>query len=118
MTQVFTGPPTIINPLVDQLIAFNTKVTLSCDAKGNGTITYQWQKYNNGEWINIKDKIKFKYTTSRLRKSTQFSCVVSNEAGETTSNVTISVLSENVHCMFCMLLCLLSQRLPLILKTN
>ena len=97
MIQVFPGPPTITNPLTDQVIEFNEGITLNCAASGDGTITYQWQKFSNGSWVDINNSNNVEYTTDTLTQSSQFRCVVTNEAGMTTSNVTISVLGEPAY---------------------
>ena len=97
----FTGPPTINNPLIDQVIEVNKRVTLDCKASGDGTITYQWQQFSNGSWIDIIDRNNAEYTTDILTQSSQFRCVVINEAGVTTSNVIILVLGKNVIINSC-----------------
>ena len=102
MTQVFTGPPTITNPLTDQVIRYNERITLNCKASGNGTVSYQWQEFSNGSWMDISDSINPEYTTDTLTESSQFRCVVSNEAGKISSAVTISVLGKNIACCECM----------------
>ena len=94
MIEVFTGPPTITDPLTDQVIKFNEGTTLNCTANGDGTITYQWQEFSNGSWVNINNSNNEEYTTDILTQSSQFRCVVTNEAGITTSDVTILVLGE------------------------
>ena len=91
---VFTGPPTINNTLIDQVIEINERVTLNCKASGDGTITYQWQQFSNGSWMDIADSNNAEYTTDVLTQSSQFRCVVTNEAGMTTSDVTILVLGK------------------------
>ena len=96
MTQVFTGPPTITTPLTDQVIRYNERITLYCNASGDGTVSYQWQEFSNGSWMDISNSINPEYTTDRLTESTQFRCVVSNEAGEVTSSATILVLSKGI----------------------
>ena len=96
MTQVFTGPPTITNPLTDQVIKSNTRVTLNCKASGGGTIEYQWQKYSNGLWMSISTNNTAEYQTDELTKSSQFRCVVSNEAGEVTSETMILILGKHI----------------------
>ena len=93
--QCFTGAPTINNPLIDQVIEVDEVVTLNCKASGDGTITYQWQQFSNGSWMDIADSNNPEYTTDMLTQSSQFRCVVTNEAEMTTSNVTILVLGEN-----------------------
>ena len=92
--QTFTGPPTITNPLIDQVRAFNESITLNCEATGNGTISYQWQEFNNSVWVDINNGNDPQYTIDRLTESSQFRCVVSNEAGKTNSTVTILVLGK------------------------
>ena len=94
---MFTGPPSINNPLIDQVIEVNERVTLNCGASGDSTITYQWQQFSNGSWMDVADSNNAEYTTDILTQSSQFRCVVTNEAGMTTSNVTILVLGENVN---------------------
>ena len=74
----------------------NERVTLNCKASGYGTITYKWQEFGNGSWMDIADSNNAEFTTDILTQSSQFRCVVTNEAGRTTSNVTIFVLGENM----------------------
>ena len=102
MTQVFTGPPAITHPLTDQVIRYNERITLNCKASGDGTISYQWQEYDNGLWMDISNSTNPEYTTDRLTELSQFRCVVSNEAGGTSSAATISVLGKNIACCECM----------------
>ena len=93
--QCFTGPPTINISLIDQVAEVDERVTLNCKASGDGTITYKWQEFSNGSWMDITDSNNAEYTTDILTQSSQFRCIVTNEAGRTTSNVTIFVLSED-----------------------
>ena len=90
----FTGPPTINNPLIDQVIEINERVTLNCKANGGGTITYQWQQFSNGSWMDIADSNNAEYTTDVLTQSSQFRCVVTNEGGMTISDATILGLGK------------------------
>ena len=96
MTRVLTGPPTIVYPLTDQVIRFNDTIALHCNASGDGTVSYQWQEFSNGSWMDISNSINPEYITDGLTKPTQFRCVVSNEAGQDTSNATILVLSKDI----------------------
>ena len=96
MTQVFTGHPTIIKPFNDEVIKYNERITLYCNASGDGTVSYQWQEFSNGSWMDISNSINPKYTTDSLIESTQFRCVVSNEAGETSSSITVFVLGKGI----------------------
>ena len=96
MTQVFTGRPTITKPFNDELIKFNERTTLHCTASGDGTVSYQWQEFSNGSWMDISNSINPEYTTDRLTESTQFRCVVSNEAGEISLSVTVFVLGKGI----------------------
>ena len=99
MTQVFTGPPTITNPLTDQVIRYNERITLNCKASGDGTVSYQWQEFSNGLWKDISNSTNPEYTTDRLAESSQFRCVVSNEAGQDISTANVLVLSKTLHMM-------------------
>ena len=94
MTQLSTGPPTITHP-TSQLTTVSMSVTLNCEGTGRGSITYQWQNrnINRGPWRDISNNRRL--VVSNLQESQQYRCVVSNEAGGTTSNVaTVTVLSE------------------------
>jgi len=93
--QCFTGPPTINNPLIDQVIEVNERVTLNCKASGDGTIMYQWQEFSYGSWVDIANSNNAEYTTDILTQSTQFRCVVTNEVEMTISYVNIYVLSKD-----------------------
>ena len=95
MTQVSTGPPTITTYPTSQLTTAGMSVTLNCEGTGRGSITYQWQSRNiNGRRWNDSSNNRI-LVVGNLQDSQQYRCVVSNEAGETTSNVTtISVLSK------------------------
>ena len=105
MTQVFTGPPTITNPLTDQLIRYNERITLNCKASGDGTVLYQWQEFSNGLWMDISNGSLMdisnstipEFTIDRLTESTQFRCVMSNEAGQITSVAMILVLGNCIE---------------------
>ena len=97
MTQVFTGPPTITTPLTDQVIRYNERITLNCKASGDGTVSYQWQEFSNSSLMNISNSTTPEYTTDRLTESSQFRCVVSNEAGEVTSVAMILVLGNCIE---------------------
>ena len=94
MTQVFIGPPTIINPLINQVNVFNKEISLNCEAKGYGTIMYRWQKFINDSWLDVIDGSNAEYKIDGLNKSSQFRCLVSNEAGKAMSTATILVLSK------------------------
>ena len=47
--------------------------------------------------MDVADSNNAEYTTDVLTQSSQFRCVVTNEAGMTTSDVAILVLGENVN---------------------
>ena len=96
MTQVFTGPPTINNPLINQVTLVNGRITLDCEASGAGTILYQWEEFSSGSWVDITNSINVQYTTDGLTESSQFRCIVYNEAGEDTSMATILVLGKTI----------------------
>ena len=95
MTQVSTGPPTITTHPTSQLTTVSMRVTLNCEGTGRGSITYQWQNRNisEGQWRDISNNRRL--VVRNLQESQQYRCVVSNEAGETTSNVAnVTILSK------------------------
>ena len=97
MTQVSTGPPTITTHPSSQLINISISVTLDCEGTGRGSITYQWEtsNINGGQWMNISNSNSRTLVVGTLEQSQQYRCVVSNEAGNTRSNVaTVTVLSK------------------------
>ena len=97
MTQVSTGPPTIITHPTSQLTTVSMSVTLNCEGTGRGSITYQWQTRNiNGrQWSDISYSNNRRLFVRNLQESQQYRCVVSNEAGRTSSNSAIvTVLSK------------------------
>ena len=72
-------------------------VTLNCEGTGRGSITYQWQtrNINGGHWSDISNTNNIRLAVSNLLESQQYRCIVSNEAGETSSNVvTVAVLGK------------------------
>ena len=95
MTQVSTGPPTIATHPSSQLVNNSISVTLDCEGIGSGSIAYQWETSNiNGrQWMNISNSKTLVVGT--LEQSQQYRCVVTNEAGSTSSSVaTVTVLSK------------------------
>ena len=96
MTQVSTGPPTITTHPSSQLTTVSISVTLNCEGTGRGSITYQWQTRNiyGGRWSDISNSNNKRVVVRNSQESQQYRCVVSNEAGRTTSTVaTVTVLS-------------------------
>ena len=98
MTQMSTGPPTITTHPTSQLTTVSMSVTLNCEGTGRGSITYQWQtrNINGGQWSNISSSSNNRrFVVSNLQESQQYRCVVSNEAGGTTSNIAaVTILSK------------------------
>ena len=94
---MFTGPPTIITHPTSQLTNISMSVTLDCEGTGRGSITYQWEtsNINGGQWMNISDSNYKTLVVRNLEQSQQYRCVVSNEAGNTRSDIaTVTVLSK------------------------
>lgn len=92
---VFTGPPKIVINPISQSTAPDASITLNCRGNGIGSIAYEWEtrKINGRYWrpAGYDDRL----VVRRPKKSHQYRCVVSNEAGKTVSKIsTISVLSE------------------------
>ena len=97
MSQVFTGPPTITTHPTSQLTNVSMSVTLDCEGTGKGSITYRWEtkRVGSNHWMNINTNNMNRYVVRNLDQSREYRCVVSNEAGDTRSNVaTITVLSK------------------------
>ena len=114
MTQMSIGPAAIATHPTSQLINISISVTLNCEGTGRGPITYQWEtsNINGGQWMNISNSNVTELAVGTLEQSQQYRCLVSNEAGSTTSNVaTVTVLSEllieNVILLFLHLVCIL-----------
>jgi len=95
---LLTGPPIITIHPTSQLVSVNMSVTLNCEGTGRGSITYQWETSNiEGQWINISNSNSENLVVKNLEQSQQYSCIVSNDAGRTQSNiVTVTVLSKYV----------------------
>jgi len=101
MTQVCTGLPTITTHPTSQLTTVSMSVTLSCEGTGRGSITYQWQTRNiiRGQWSDISNSNNRRLVMRNLQESQQYRCVVSNEAGGTSSRAAnITVLSKPQIC--------------------
>ena len=99
MTQVSTGSPNITIHPTSQLTTVSMSVTLNCEGTGRGSITYQWRtrNINGGEWSDISNSNNRRLVVRNLQESQQYSCVVSNDAGGTRSNVaTVTVLSKSI----------------------
>ena len=86
------SPPTITAHPSDQMVAEGQAAAFSVTATGSGTLTYQWKK--NG--IDIDGATSSSYTTppaTLADDGAQFTCVVTNEAGSTTSDVGAIVMT-------------------------
>ena len=97
MIQVSIGPPIITTHPISQLINNSISVTLDCEGTSRRSITYQWEtsNINGGQWMNISNNNNKTLVLGTLEQSQQYRCVVSNEAGNTRSNVaTVTVLSK------------------------
>ena len=97
MTQVLTGPPTIITHPTSQLTNMNMSVTLDCEETGRGSIAYHWvtKRVGSKQWMNINNSNKKSYVVRNLDQSREYRCIVSNEAGSARSDVaTVTVLSK------------------------
>ena len=94
---MITGPPSVTTHPSSQLVISNMNITLDCEGTGRGSITYQWEtsNINRGQWMHISNSNTTELVVGTLEQSQQYRCVVSNEAGNTRSNVaTVTVLSE------------------------
>ena len=94
---IIIGPPSITTHPSSRLVTNNMSITLDCDGTGNEPITFRWENsdINGGQWINISNSNSRKLVVKTLEQSEQFRCIVSNDAGETSSNIAIiTVLSK------------------------
>ena len=93
---MLTGSPTIMTHPASQLINTSISVILNCEGTGGGSITYRWEsKKSNNKWMNISNSDSSTLAVGTLKRSQQYRCVVSNQAGSTRSNVsTVTVLSK------------------------
>lgn len=84
------GPPTIKTHPVTQLSTVGMTITLNCKGTGRGSITYYWEEREQGDrWRMITDSGNTTLTIRNIQKSHQFRCIISNEAGNTTSRPAI-----------------------------
>jgi len=92
---VSTGPPTITTHPTSQLKNFSISIALNCQGTGRGIITYQWQIWNigGGQWRDIILSNNTILIVNNIPKPQQYRCVVSNEAGVTTSDVATVTIS-------------------------
>ena len=99
MTQVLTGPPTIMTHPTNHWVLAGKNTTLTCEGTGKGSIAYQWESSTIKEehWMSISNNNSTRFDLQNLQRSHQYRCVVSNEAGRTSSNpAIITVLSKHI----------------------
>ena len=94
---ITTGRPSITIHPKSQLVTSNMSINLDCEGVGLGTVKYQWErsKVNESQWMTISDGNSNRYVVSNLQHSERFRCIVSNEAGETESEIaTLTILGK------------------------
>ena len=98
---IIVGRPIVTIHPESRLVTSNMSITLDCDGSdsrtGNNPIEYRWENsnINGGNWITIDNSDSKKLVVKNLEQSEQYRCVVSNDVGDTTSNVAvITVLSK------------------------
>ena len=71
-------------------------ITLDCKGIGGGSITYHWEAsdIDKDQWMKISDSNAQKLALRTLKKSKNFRCIASNEAGSTASNPSTATLME------------------------
>ncbi len=85
-----------------QTLCYNeTPTTLNsdADATGTGAITYQWQKFDGANWVNINGATSSAYQPGALQQTTSFRRFDAIElngftCSETTNEITVQVLAE------------------------
>ena len=103
---LFTGPPIIITHPTNETVNATTSVTLNCEGTGQEPITYLWQisSIDGGPWMDITDGKKLLVRNSQ--QSERYRCIVSNEAGTTTSNTAIVTLMGKLASLSIFVWCL------------
>ena len=94
---VLTGPPKIVINPISHSATPDASVTLKCRGNGIGSIAYEWETRSSdgGQWSAVGYRNRL--TVRRPKKSHQYRCVVSNEAGKTVSRIsTVNVLSKYI----------------------
>ena len=83
--------PTIIQPEhASEVPLRSSTITLECRATGDGSLKYDWEKNDSGNWITVDNDNRASYTT---RTTGQYRCNVTNEDGSVVSPV-ITVYGE------------------------
>ena len=80
---LITDCPIITQHPSDGTIPIGGEYTLTCSAKGGGTVKYSWEIQVFNEWTSVDINMSC-YTTSTCGT---YQCVVSNEVGSVKSNV-------------------------------
>ena len=94
-TLTVNSPPTITTQPTSQTVVAGRLARFSVVASGSGTLTYQWRKGG----VNIAQATSASYTISNAQSSHagSYSVVVSNSAGNATSNAAVlTVLLQKV----------------------
>lgn len=99
--EAVASPPSIQSISADQSIAWKQPVTLSCQTMGTSDRSYQWQKLENGVYLNISGATGANYTPDTgTIGTTSYRCVVSyvnDPSNKVTSgkvNVTVTKASS------------------------
>jgi formylglycine-generating enzyme required for sulfatase activity len=84
------GPsaPVIITQPSSVSVAAGQRATFTVTASGTGPLSYQWQSFQTGSWVDIPKAVASTYTTPATAAGdfgSQFRCIVSNMAGSATS---------------------------------
>jgi hypothetical protein len=80
--------PSITTQPTSQTVTAGQSATFSVTASGTAPLSYQWQKLENGNWVNISGATfaSFAIDSAQASDAGQYEVVVSNSAGSVTSN--------------------------------
>jgi hypothetical protein len=88
-------PPSISSQPGNQTVVAGQTATFSVGASGTGPLSYQWQK-NNANILNANSSSYITPATTTSDSGSTFRCVVTNSAGNATSNsATLTVTAAN-----------------------
>ena len=91
-------PPEITTQPLDETVDEGQSVTFTVVAAGSGTLSYQWQRSDDGSsWSDIASATAADYTiasASMADDGAEFACVVTNAGGSTTSDVAVLTVND------------------------
>jgi glucose/arabinose dehydrogenase len=96
----FTGSqaPQITQQPQDRTVTVGQSATFAVVATGTAPLTYQWQRFVNGNWSNVDGATASSFTLNNAQPSdsgAQFRVLVTNSFGSATSNTATLTVTQN-----------------------